>query len=154
MSSREFDASSIILTNSEIKHLRNAKPWTAFNLLERCLSRCTHTTSHHYRQLRAQIDSRYWITSFKSSVCWQNGCPTANHGRCAGSRNLRSGRVTAVLCILKFVWTLKYLCSLLTFAPESHLERLFALGTGLLLGAALGVIIPESVRACVHLWLH
>ena len=29
---------------------------------------------------------------------------------------------------------------------ESHLERLSALGTGLLLGVALGVIIPEYVR--------
>ena len=29
---------------------------------------------------------------------------------------------------------------------ESHLERLSALGTGLLLGAALGVIIPEYVQ--------
>ena len=28
---------------------------------------------------------------------------------------------------------------------ESHLERLSALGTGLLLGVALGVIIPEYV---------
>lgn len=29
---------------------------------------------------------------------------------------------------------------------ESHLERLSALGTGLLLGAALGVIVPEYVQ--------
>ena len=32
---------------------------------------------------------------------------------------------------------------------ESHLEHLSALGTGLLLGVALGVIIPEYVQARV-----
>jgi len=33
---------------------------------------------------------------------------------------------------------------------KSHLERLFALGTGLLLGAALGVIIPEGIETVVE----
>ncbi|KAF9483523.1 ZIP-like iron-zinc transporter [Pholiota conissans] len=33
---------------------------------------------------------------------------------------------------------------------KSHLERLTALGTGLLLGAALGVIIPEGIEATVE----
>ncbi|KAF8903171.1 ZIP-like iron-zinc transporter [Gymnopilus junonius] len=33
---------------------------------------------------------------------------------------------------------------------KNHLERLFALGTGLLLGAALGVIIPEGIETVVE----
>jgi solute carrier family 39 (zinc transporter), member 9 len=37
---------------------------------------------------------------------------------------------------------------------ESHLERLSALGTGLLLGAALGVIIPEYVQPRVFSLIH
>jgi solute carrier family 39 (zinc transporter), member 9 len=37
---------------------------------------------------------------------------------------------------------------------ESHLERLSALGTGLLLGVALGVIIPEYVPSCFQPWAY
>jgi zinc transporter 9 len=37
---------------------------------------------------------------------------------------------------------------------ESHLERLSALGTGILLGAALGVIIPEYVQPRVSSLMH
>lgn len=57
---------------------------------------------------------------------------------------------TLVIRVCKFVFSFRYKRHDVYDAEiESHLERLSALGTGLLLGAALGVIIPEYVQPCV-----
>ncbi|KAH6912673.1 Zinc/iron permease [Coprinopsis sp. MPI-PUGE-AT-0042] len=57
----------------------------------------------------------------------------------------------AVMCVL--MGGAAFGCGMLPLAfafSKSHVERLSAVGTGLLLGAALGVIVPEGIEATVE----
>ena len=57
----------------------------------------------------------------------------------------------AVMCVL--MGGAAFGCGMLPLAfafSKNHVERLSAIGTGLLLGAALGVIVPEGIEAAVE----
>lgn len=111
------------------------KPTISVQFLSLCPS-CRYIRRLSSRRLGrfGKCSSRLW----RNLPCW--GSP---HLRVALCRSRSPFRVSQNFHINKLINITLSMHCLFLIKPEGHLERLTYLGMGLLLGAALGVIIPE-----------